>query len=243
MRQIPTFLLLTAAALMTASDAFQPVHAQPPSDGDVDGPKPPGRGNRPEGRRGRRGPGDEGGPRGPRGERGRPGGPGGPPPPNPIMMALDVDGDHEISAAEIEGAVVALKRLDKNGDGKLTQDELRPPRRGPGGPGEGRRGEGRAGAGRPDGPPRGRDRADGPPDEERQARMLANMMKADKDGDGKISKEEAPDRLQGRFDRIDTDGSGFIEESELKKMAGRGAGRPRDGRGKDGQRKRPDADE
>lgn len=44
----------------------------------------------------------------------------------PVMAALDVDGNAEISAAEIEGAVAALKGLDKNKDGKLTNDELRP---------------------------------------------------------------------------------------------------------------------
>jgi Ca2+-binding EF-hand superfamily protein len=44
----------------------------------------------------------------------------------PVMAALDTDGNAEISAAEIEGAVAALKKLDKNKDGKLTNDELRP---------------------------------------------------------------------------------------------------------------------
>ena len=39
-----------------------------------------------------------------------------------------------IDATEIANAAVALKTLDKNGDGKLTGDEIRPPR-GPGGPG------------------------------------------------------------------------------------------------------------
>ena len=44
----------------------------------------------------------------------------------PVMAALDADGNGEISAAEIQGAVAALKKLDKNKDGKLTNDELRP---------------------------------------------------------------------------------------------------------------------
>ena len=42
------------------------------------------------------------------------------------MAALDADGNGEISAEEIKGAVAALKKLDKNKDGKLTEDELRP---------------------------------------------------------------------------------------------------------------------
>ncbi|OHB67056.1 MAG: hypothetical protein A2V70_15285, partial [Planctomycetes bacterium RBG_13_63_9] len=36
---------------------------------------------------------------------------------------------------EMEGAAAALKKLDKNEDGKLDRDELRPPFGGPGGPG------------------------------------------------------------------------------------------------------------
>ena len=55
-------------------------------------------------------------------------------PMSPIIAALDADKDGEISAAEIANAAVALKALDKNGDGKLTGEEFRPAR-GPGGPG------------------------------------------------------------------------------------------------------------
>jgi len=44
----------------------------------------------------------------------------------PVMTALDSDGNGEISPEEIKGAVAALKKLDKNKDGKLTEDELRP---------------------------------------------------------------------------------------------------------------------
>jgi hypothetical protein len=50
-----------------------------------------------------------------------------PPPPNPILKALDTNGDGVISADEITNASTALKQLDANGDGQLTQDELRPP--------------------------------------------------------------------------------------------------------------------
>lgn len=46
--------------------------------------------------------------------------------------ALDVDKDGEISSAEIAGSVAALKTLDKNGDGNLTEEDLAPAGRGPG---------------------------------------------------------------------------------------------------------------
>jgi len=58
----------------------------------------------------------------------RPGGGGGrgrPPRPQlPLIAALDADGNGEISTAEIQGAAAALKKLDKNQDGKLSQEEM-----------------------------------------------------------------------------------------------------------------------
>ncbi len=79
-----------------------------------------------------------------------PGGPGGPGqrPVPPLVAALDANHDGVIDETEIANASAALKTLDKNGDGKLTMDELRPPRPegGPNGP----RGHK---AGRPPGPP------------------------------------------------------------------------------------------
>lgn len=50
------------------------------------------------------------------------------PPPSPVMHVLDANHDGVIDADEIANASKALLTLDKNGDGKLTQDELRPPR-------------------------------------------------------------------------------------------------------------------
>ena len=49
-----------------------------------------------------------------------------PHPVDPVMLALDANGDGELSAGEIAGAPASLKALDANGDGKLTRDELRP---------------------------------------------------------------------------------------------------------------------
>lgn len=44
---------------------------------------------------------------------------------NPIIAALDANHDGEIDATEISNAPAALRKLDKNGDGKLTRQELR----------------------------------------------------------------------------------------------------------------------
>ena len=46
----------------------------------------------------------------------------------PLFVALDVNHDGVIDADEIAKASESLKALDKNGDGKLTPEELRPPR-------------------------------------------------------------------------------------------------------------------
>jgi hypothetical protein len=64
-----------------------------------------------------RGPGGLGGP----GGRGR----GGPPVP---MMLLDENCDGNLDQGEIARAPQNLLKLDRNGDGMLTRDELRPPR-------------------------------------------------------------------------------------------------------------------
>jgi Ca2+-binding EF-hand superfamily protein len=58
--------------------------------------------------------------------RGPGGGPGGMMRLDPVMRALDTDEDGVISAAEWSKAPQALAKFDKNGDGQLTPDELRP---------------------------------------------------------------------------------------------------------------------
>lgn len=160
-------LILLSLALGTSACLLSAQDAPPRPEGQRPPPREDGPG-RPE--RERRGPGgpedDHRGPGGPDGDRRGPGGPGGPRPPMPLMVALDLNHDGVIDAEEIAKASESLKKLDKNGDGKLTQDELRPPRPegrgGPGGPG-GPRGEGR-----PEGP--GPRHEDGPGGEGRPPR-------------------------------------------------------------------------
>jgi hypothetical protein len=43
-----------------------------------------------------------------------------------VVFTLDANHDGEIQPMEIANAVSSLKRLDRNGDGQLTHDELRP---------------------------------------------------------------------------------------------------------------------
>ena len=120
-----------------------------------------------------------------------------PPPGIVIMAALDADKDGALSASEIANAAAALKKLDKNGDGKVSQDEirtelekLRPPRRERGGGG---------GFGR--------------------RSFLDRIMEHDKNADGKISASELPAVMAGLMDRGDKNKDGFLEKSEIETLS------------------------
>jgi Ca2+-binding EF-hand superfamily protein len=151
--------------------------------------------------------------------RGREGGM--PPQMNPIFAALDTNGDGVIDEQEMANAPAALKKLDRNGDGKLTEDEVRPQfgRGGPGGPG---------GPGGRGGPGPGAVNVD---------EIVARMLQFDKNADGKLSKDELPERMVGMMERGDTNHDGFLTRDELVVLAraqaqpqGRGEGRgERDG--------------
>jgi hypothetical protein len=139
--------LAAPATNLLAQDADQPQPPQRPRfeqrEGDgprdgapKDGPRP--RSPRPDGQR-------------PDGQK---------PPVPPLIGALDANHDGVIDEKEIKNASAALKKLDKNDDGKITMEELRPPgskppqggdnQNGPRPPrGQNFRGE------RPDGPPPG----------------------------------------------------------------------------------------
>ena len=75
---------------------------------------------------------------------------------------------------------------------------------------------GRAGFGRP-----GRRGAGG-----RGAGIAGRMMSWDADGNGVLTRDEVPDRMVGRFDRIDANADGMLEAEELEAMATRMRGRP-----------------
>lgn len=113
-----------------------------------------------------------------------------PPPVPPILALFDADRDGVISADEIEKASDSLGKLDQNGDGEITRDELRPP---PPQDGDGEK---------PKGPPPGK--LPPPP-------VIAAL---DSDKDGTISAEEmeaAPESLK----EVDVNGDGELSPEEL----------------------------
>jgi hypothetical protein len=73
-------------------------------------------------------------------------------PPQPLLHLFDANHDGVIDADEIANAPAALAKLDKNGDGQLTAEELRPPG-GPGGKKDGKGKKPQGGGNQPPAPP------------------------------------------------------------------------------------------
>ena len=133
-----------------------------------------------------------------------------------LFTQLDTNKDGYIASDEVEGSKKALfERLvrvaDEDGDKKLNQKEFakgtqksaeaKPPLAGDAG-GRGRSG---GGAGAPN--------------------FKEILSRLDKNGDGKISKEEAPERMKENFDRLDANKDGNLDPAELVRMA-TGGGNP-----------------
>ena len=143
---------------------------------------------------------------------GFPGGPMGMLQMHPLMKILDTDKDGTLSTSEIANASKALIQLDKNGDGIISVEEMRPdPSTMPGG---------FAGAG-------GNGQFNG-------AMMGQMFERSDANKDGKLTGDEIPERMRDRLKMIDKDGDGAITKSEFAAMTARmedaGGKRP----GKDG---------
>ncbi len=147
----------------------------------------------------------------PEGERGREGGMARM---NPFFAALDTNSDGVIDSTELAKAADSLKKLDRNGDGKISEDEARPAFGGPGGRG---------------GPGQGAVNVD---------EIVARMLQMDKDGDGKLAKEELSERMQGMMERGDTNKDGFLTKDELVALARAQAQMQRGGPGGGGERGR-----
>jgi hypothetical protein len=65
-----------------------------------------------------------------------------------------------------------------------------------------------------------------------RANFMDRLREFDANGDGKIEKDELPERMQGFFDRLDTNGDGVIDAEEMKAMQNRRGSRG-EGRGGD----------
>lgn len=208
-------------------------------------PKGPPQGGFGQGGPGQKGlPGQKGGFGGQGGNFGGGGSEGFRPPQHPLELALDANNDGVIDAKELANAVAALKRLDRNGDGRLTDDEFRPTRPGgggfggqgggPGGPGgfggqqggfnqggPGQKGPGqRGGFGGEPGGPDGQKGGDNPFAKSGDD-FVSRLFQNDKNNDGKLTKAELPEGLQAIFERADTNRDGVIDRQEASALAER----------------------
>ena len=183
-----------------------------------------------------------------------------------IFKALDKDGDGSISPAEFKGPVEIFEKIDADGNGLISEEEA-----GRGrlqraimagtwavidkdaifaevdadGDGVATKEEFRAAN---FGEIIQRALADartrmGLPERGGPGQGAGGMIqRLDKDGDGKISRDEAPERMAEHFDKLDKDGDGFITAEEMQAMQRRGRDGGEGGRQAGGLLKRLDKD-
>ena len=131
----------------------------------------------------------------------------------------DGEAEEEVDVnARFGGQGTATEELPGGGPGAR-------PGGGPGGPRPGMGGPVNGGGGPGQGPGGGGPRAGRP-----GGGGGFNPLQFDKDGDGRVTREEAPDRMKENFDRIDSNGDGAIDQSDIDAMRSRfqqrGAGGP-----------------
>jgi Ca2+-binding EF-hand superfamily protein len=108
----------------------------------------------------------------------------------PIMTALDANADRELDATEIANASAALLTLDKNNDGKLSAEELRPP------------------------PPRGTNQFRGTPPQGAKHPVPPLLAALDANGDGELDATEIANASAALL-LLDINGNGALTKEEL----------------------------
>jgi Ca2+-binding EF-hand superfamily protein len=114
-----------------------------------------------------------------------------------VLNILDVDQDGVITASELAAAPSLLPKLDKDGDGKLSLSE--------------------AGLQRIPTPDRPVEEPPSPPPS--VDNLVSDLLMFDANHDGKLEKKEVPARMQGMFDRGDSNRDQVLSHEELVAMS------------------------
>ena len=114
-----------------------------------------------------------------------------------LLATMDLDGDGVLAAEELVQAGDSLLQLDRDKDGEISADELESATR----------------MTDESHPPRSSDNG--------RANRFGTLERLDRNGDGKITKEEVPEPMQRRWDRMDRDGNGFLDQDEQAFVAER----------------------
>ena len=115
----------------------------------------------------------------------------------PVLNILDVDQDGIVTAAELAAGPSLLLELDKDGDGKLSVAE--------------------AGLQRIPTPDRPVEEPPSPPPT--AGDILSDLLLFDANHNGKLEKKEVPARMQGIFERGDTNHDAVLSHEELIAMS------------------------
>lgn len=151
-----------------------------------------------------------------------------------LLSILDTDKDGALSAQEIERAAAALKTLDKNNDGTVSPEELGV-----------RSGGGRGKRGEQASEDRKKHREDDDDDEHEEddddsekeektttssksgsSAQVSQWMSFDKNGDGKLTADELPQRMAGIITQADADKDNAVTPQELEAHVAAQAAKP-----------------
>ncbi len=137
-----------------------------------------------------------------------PGGNAGQRDPGQMFARMDKDGNGALSKNEVPERMQAhFDKLDADGNGGITREELATAMKNRDGKGAGPKGS----------------KPDGAKGNGQGAKPEGLLKRLDTDGNGSISKSEAPENMQARFDKMDADGNGSIDLAEIKTMMERRA--------------------